>query len=149
MTRTMKTTRKMYPTSPAPSETTSITCTPTLLLTTSFTILVGMPFWVITPYESLSPGWRLPTGRGFNVQGQSSSSTSLASKYVFQEERYQRQRQRPSLPMLSSYRLMNSDQALLNVFQRLLRNGKNKKKYEKKNYHFRTSRGNLCPNLCI
>ena len=79
---TMKTKRKMYPTSPEP---TSITCTPTLQLTTSFTILVGMPFLVITPYESLSRSWRLPTGRWFNVQGRSSSSTSssLASKYVF------------------------------------------------------------------
>ena len=95
---TMKTKRKMYPTSPAPSEPTSITCTPTLQLTTSFTILVGMPFWMITPYESLSRSWRLPTGRRFNVQGRSSSSTSLASKYVFQEGKYRRQRRRRSLP---------------------------------------------------
>jgi len=53
--------------------------------TTSFTILVGMPFWVITSYESLSRSRRLPTGRRFNVQGPSSSSTFPPSKYVFRQ----------------------------------------------------------------
>jgi len=49
---------------------------------------VEMPFWVITSCESLSRRRWLPTGRLFNVQRRSSSSTSLASKYAFQEGKY-------------------------------------------------------------
>ena len=58
----------------------------------------------------------------------SSSSTSPSSKYVCQEEKYQRQRQRLSLCYLAI--LMNSDQALLNLFQRCCATGENFLKFK-------------------